>query len=222
MVTMTDGTRARLDALKEGDRIVAATAEGALTTDTVSFFSIAQPDANAASYVTLTAANATLTVMPAHHLPVGGACCSTLKKANDVHVGDTVWSAHQGGALVATTVLSTSVTKASGLHSPVLTHGGFPVVDGLVTSFDSIEKVTLAKYGLEPLLTACKATGSCEAVRHLFLSDDDRKYVAPNQVSPSWTRSSRWVKTHGRTVLGGVTTGMTDGSEGRARGVPVQ
>ena len=179
MVTMTDGTRARLDALKEGDRIVAATAEGALTTDTVSFFSIAQPDANAASYVTLTAANATLTVTPAHHLPVGGACCSTLKKANDVHVGDTVWSAHQGGALVATTVLSTSVTKASGLHSPVLTHGGFPVVDGLVTSFDSIEKVTLAKYGLEPLLTACKATGSCEAVRHLFLSDDDRKYVAP-------------------------------------------
>ena len=61
--------------------------------------------------------------------------------------------------------------------SPVLTSGGFPVVDGVITSFDSIEKVTLAKHGLAPLLAACKATGTCESVRNLFLGDD-RKYIA--------------------------------------------
>ena len=36
--------------------------------------------------------------------------------------------------------------------SPVLTKGGFPIISGHVTSFDTIEKVTLAKYGLAPLL----------------------------------------------------------------------
>jgi len=178
LVTMADGTVTRIDALKEGDAIVAATAEGTLTTDTVSLLSIAHPDAAAASYVTLTTANTTLTLTPAHHLPVGVTCCAHLKKARDVAAGDTVWSAHRSGGLVPTPVLSTSTTKAAGLHSPVLTAGGFPLVDGLVTSFDSIEKVTLAKYGLQHLIAACKATGSCAAMRDAFLADDDRKFVA--------------------------------------------
>ena len=59
----------------------------------------------------------------------------------------------------------------------MLTNGGFPVVDGVVTSFDAIEKVILAKHGLAPLIAACKATGSCDTLRNLFLGDD-KEYIA--------------------------------------------
>ena len=137
MVTKADGTVARIDALKEGDVIVAATADGALATDTVSLLSIAKPEAQAAFLTLSTAANATLTLTPEHHVPVGAECCSTLKKAKDVSVGETMWAVKDGKA-VATTVTATSKAHAKGLHSPVLTHGGFPIVDGLVTSFDTM------------------------------------------------------------------------------------
>ena len=46
----------------------------------------------------------------------------------------------------------------------------------LVTSFDSIEKVSLAKFGLPPLLAACKATATCNQFKEMFLAGD-RKYV---------------------------------------------
>jgi hypothetical protein len=133
-----------------------------------------------------------------------------------------VWAAPHGGAAVATSVVSKRYTSAAGLHSPVLTGGGFPVVDGLVTAFDTIEKVTLAKHGshtslhtslhttslpsyipkhipdtplnayihsrlpsqvtlakhgLAPLIKTCKATGTCETFKRLFLGDD-AKYIA--------------------------------------------
>ena len=89
MVTKADGSLVRIDTLKEGDKIVAATADGALTTDIVSLLSIAQPEAQAKTLLTLsTAANATLTLTPEHHVPVGAECCSTLKKAKDVTVGE--------------------------------------------------------------------------------------------------------------------------------------
>ena len=118
-----------------------------------------------------TAANHTLTLTPGHHVPVGAACCSTLKLAKDVEVGEAVWAVKAGAAAVATTVTAKTTTKATGLHSPVLTHGGFPVVDGVVTAFDSIEKVTLAKHGLAPLLAACKATGTCDKFKSAFLHE---------------------------------------------------
>ena len=179
MVTMADGTVVRVDTLKEGDEIVSATVDGALTTDTVSLLSIAKPEAQAKSFLALsTAANTTITLTPGHHVPVGGAaCCSTLKKAKDVEVGEMMWAVKDGKATATTVTAKTSSVKASGLHSPVLTNGGFPIVDGVVTSFDSIDKVTLAKHGLAPLLKACKATGTCETVRDMFLGDD-RQYIA--------------------------------------------
>ncbi len=55
--------------------------------------------------------------------------------------------------------------------------GGFPVIGGLVTSFDSLDKVTLAKHALSPLLVACKATGTCHTFRDIFLGDD-KKYLS--------------------------------------------
>jgi len=177
MVTMADGTASRVDALKEGDTIVATTADGTLTTDTVSLLSIAEPEVRAPFVVLATAANQTLTLTEAHHISVGAKCCATLKQAKDVAVGETVWAAQHAGAAVATTVMAKTYTTASGLHSPVLTNGGFPVVDGLVTAFDSIEKMTLAKHGLAPLLKTCKATGTCETFKRLFLGDD-AKYIA--------------------------------------------
>jgi hypothetical protein len=177
-VTKADGTPVRIDALKEGDEIVAATADGTLTTDTVSLLSVAKPEAEGASYVALaTDANTTLTLTPGHHVPVGAACCSTLKQAKDVEVGEKMWAVKDGAATATTVTAKTASVKASGLHSPVLTNGGFPIVDGVVTSFDSIDKVTLAKHGLAPLLKACKATGTCETFRDMFLGDD-RQYIA--------------------------------------------
>ena len=103
MVTMADGTHSRVDALKEGDEIVAATADGALSTDTVSLLSIAKRGADAAFVVLTTAANMTLTLTPGHNLPVGKACCGELKLAKDVAVGETVWAVLSGAA-VATTI----------------------------------------------------------------------------------------------------------------------
>ena len=107
---------------------------------------------------------------------VGSVCCSTLRKAKEIVVGDKVWGVRGGKAVHAQTVTRIAVTPEEGLHSPVLMDGAFPVVDSIVTSFDSIEKVTLAKYGLRALLTACKASGTCEAFKQMFLGDD-RKYI---------------------------------------------
>jgi len=178
MVTKADNTPARVDSLKEGDAIVAATAEGDLTTDTVTLVSIAMPEASAPALLSLTtASNATLTLTPEHHVSVGAACCSTLKKAKEMRVGETVWAATAGTAAVSTTIVAISKAHGKGLHSPVLMNGGFPVVDGIVTSFDAIEKVTLARHGLAPLLQACKATGTCQTWRDLFLGED-KKYLA--------------------------------------------
>ena len=176
-VNLADGTVKRVDALKEGDAIVAATADGALTTDTVSMFSISQPEVEAPFIKLTTATDATLTLTAGHHLPVGEACCSTLKKAKELSVGETVWVIDAAKPPAATTVVALEAIKSTGLHSPVLSGGGFPIVDGVVTSFDSIDKVRLAQYGLAPLLKGCKATGTCESFRHLFLGDDDRTYV---------------------------------------------
>ena len=118
-----------------------------------------------------------------------------------------VWTVKDGAAAKATVVTAISKAPGQGLHSPVLTHGRLPVVDGLVTSFDSIGmvrllgphrarplshampwtnrmchalgalQVRLAHFGLAPLITACKQSGTCAKFRELFLAGD-RKYVA--------------------------------------------
>ena len=63
--------------------------------------------------------------------------------------------AERSATLAPHTIATVRNTSARGLHSPVLTHGGLPIMDGVVTSFDRIESVTLASYLLpyaEPLL----------------------------------------------------------------------
>ena len=129
-VTLADGSSKRVDALLEGDEIVAAAADGTLTSDTVSLLSISQPDKHAAVFLSLTtAANTSLTLTPEHHVPVGPSCCSTLKQAKELEVGDTVWAANaQGrtstqGSAASTTITALSKAQGQGLHSPVSTSG---------------------------------------------------------------------------------------------------
>ena len=171
-VTMVDGTPRRLDALRAGDTIVAARADGTLTNDIVSHLSLADADAQGTTFVVLTTEsgrNLTLTAM--HHLPVGPKCCANLKLAQDVVVGETVFEAVVSAAVRATQVIKIGSVIKAGLHSPVLTHGAMPIVDGIVTSFDAMHAVRLATAGL-PLL---EATGLTATFRDAVLGD--RKYI---------------------------------------------
>jgi hypothetical protein len=128
-----------------------------------------------ASFLELTTAhNKTLMLTPEHHLPVGSMCCSEILKAKEISVGMTVWITVEEKKLASVRITDKSVVDGVGLHSPVLINGGFPIVDGFVTSFDSIEKVTLARNGLSSLIHACKATGSCELFRDMFLGNDGK------------------------------------------------
>ena len=181
LVTMADGTLTRLDALKQGDMIVAITAEGILTTDIVSLLSIAKPEVTATTFVTLTTdAGKSLNLTAEHHLPVGAACCSTLKQAKEIAVGETVWAV-EGGAVVACIITKKSHATHKGLHSPVLTGGALPVVDGFVTAFDGPTGALLALYALKPLLRTCEATGTCSVFKRVVAALTGRmpdEYIA--------------------------------------------
>jgi hypothetical protein len=171
MVTKSDGTHSRVDALVPGDKIIAATSDGTLTTDTVSLLSIAKHEALANMVNLTTAAGKHLILTSGHHLPVGKECCTTLKKVAELAIGETVHMIVEGKAVQTTVVKKTALVGQHGhhgLHSPVLTNGAFPVVDNVVTSFDSMGKVTLAKYGLAYLEAACKATGTCDRLRRMI------------------------------------------------------
>eukprot|EP00325_Prymnesiales_sp_UTEX-LB-985_P008426 CAMPEP_0174695868 /NCGR_PEP_ID=MMETSP1094-20130205/2160_1 /TAXON_ID=156173 /ORGANISM="Chrysochromulina brevifilum, Strain UTEX LB 985" /LENGTH=318 /DNA_ID=CAMNT_0015892487 /DNA_START=64 /DNA_END=1020 /DNA_ORIENTATION=- len=168
LVTTPDGRTVRLDKLKDDDEIMAVDSNGALRSDKVSMLvSVAQPEAQATFIAITTNGGGSLNLTAEHHVPVGAACCTNLKKAADIVVGDKVWVVH-GTSVVSQDVEKLSKVVARGLHSPVLKHGSFPVVNGIVTSFDSISKVTLASYGLAPLLNACAATNTCGMLRYLM------------------------------------------------------
>lgn len=157
--------------------MLATTLDGFPISDTVTLLSIAKPKA-VAPFISLTANNMTLMLTAEHHLPVGSPCCKTVKKAKDVVEGEIIWTSGAQGTINSAVVTKKGLdTFGTGLHSPVLMNGGFPVVNGFVTSFDSIEKVSLAKHGLPSILQACKVTGTCELFRDLFFGDD-KKYVA--------------------------------------------
>jgi len=180
VVTKADGSKVTVDTLRSGDAIVAVTANGELTTGIVSEMSIAQPEVAATTFLVLTAtADKTrlvnLTVTAAHHVPVGAACCSTLKQAGEVEIGETIYTIKNGVAAPSTV---TKIAKAvkTGLHSPVLTNGHFPVIDDTVTAFDSATKMHLAAYALPILEPACKATGTCASLKKLVGKITGRKY----------------------------------------------
>jgi hypothetical protein len=171
-VTLPDGTTSRVDSLRAGDTIVAATSDGTLITDKVSSLSIAEPDAEAVFVTLSTDSGHELTLTPEHHLPVGASCCSNLKKAKAVDVGELVWTA---GAV--TTVTKKGLVIDQGLHSPVLINGGFPVIDGVVTSFDRIEVVSVASLLLPFFELLLTATGGGPMWKRIVIADDRRPTV---------------------------------------------
>ena len=171
---MVDGTPRRLDALRAGDTIVAARADGTLTNDIVSHLSLADADVQGTSFVVLTTESGrNVTLTPTHHVPVGATCCANLKEAKDIVVGETVYEAVVSAAVRATQVKKIGTATKPGLHSPVLSHGTMPIVNGVATSFDALHNVRLATYGL-PLL---EATGLTATFRDAFLGAH-RKYIA--------------------------------------------
>jgi len=147
--------------LKDGDRILAVGVGGRLITDAVSLFSLRYPGVSVA-FMSLTTSsvegNATLTLTPEHFLPEGKTCCSNVKRAKELRVGDEIWTALAGVNQVTAklaTIVRIDVVMGEGLYSPVLVNGSFPIIDHHVTSFDSASgvKVTssLLRY-VEPLV----------------------------------------------------------------------
>jgi len=171
-----DGTSAHLDALREGEMILATDLSGSLTPGRVSWLSMTK-DAPQATFLALsTDGNVTLTLTPGHHLPTGPECCATLKKAKDVQLGEQVW-ALDGGSIASQRVVAKRLVLAPGLYSPVLTNGLLPVVDGLVTAPDNIFVVSL-NAALGPyLLPLVKATRTSRSIARRALFGSGRKYI---------------------------------------------
>ena len=172
------GAVARLDQLKAGDKIKATDASGALYYDEVSRFSYADY-AKDATFVTLVTATASLRLTAEHRVPVGAACCSTLKKAKLVGVGETVWLASKDKPPAPAAVTQVGASVAVGVHNPLAKRGGFPVVDGVVTAFDSVGVVKFASLTIPLVEAACEATGTCALVEKLWSLLDGKLGARP-------------------------------------------
>ena len=160
-VTLADGiTQLRMDELRHGDAVRAVTRDGKLTTDTVSFLSLADTAA-VATFVRITTEGGTVvTLTPEHRLPVGEACCGTLNQAKGVERGDTIWVAAGGGGVAPAPqrIATTARVEAKGLHSPVLTHGTFPLIEEACAS--------------NPLADVALTGQNFEAMEALAMADD--------------------------------------------------
>jgi len=169
-VTRADGSSARMADLRQGDEIISATADGKLSVDTVSLFSMAQSDVRA-TFMTVSTngplGEKQLTLTPDHRLPAGDSCCSNVVVASSLKAGHTVWVASADGTLAPQTVAEIALKIADGLYNPLMSHGGFPVVDGVVTAFNTIEMVQFDSYVVPVLERLCEATGTCNAVRRV-------------------------------------------------------
>jgi len=181
VITMANGTHAPIHTLKAGDAVVAITADGSVTLDTISILSLADREREA-NFVSMTAVTDVgqpqpihLTVTPEHHVPAGVSCCSHLVQAKALRLGETIW-VHSGKAVTSATIKTLGKVRKRGLHSPVLVHGHNPVVDSAVTAFDSatgIKLMTALGAYVEPMLGM---TGTTDAFRR-FLLQPGRKYI---------------------------------------------
>lgn len=134
-VTLATGRSVRVDALRPGDAILAATQDGNVVADRVSPLSIVNASSRASKMVTLgIGEDRQLRLTPAHRVATGDECCDTLLPAGDLTTGDVVWIEEQGR--VARKVVSRVVHghDRTTLHSPVLERGALPLVEGVVTS----------------------------------------------------------------------------------------
>lgn len=161
LVEMAPGSTATIDSLRIGDNILAAhQADGALFYDEVTSLSIADHNTTA-KFLTLTTDDGfSLTMTPTHHVPVGDSCCATVVMAKDVVVGDTLYVVDSGVVAARTVTASGAETYATGLFNPLLKHGGLPVVNGVVTSFNDERTVAFESFYLPYITELCESTGT--------------------------------------------------------------
>ena len=67
-------------------------------------------------------------------------------------------------------VLSALGHGAEGLHNPHLLHGGFPIVDGLVTSFNTAAIVRFDALVVPWIGWGCRATHTCDLLRRAIVA----------------------------------------------------
>ena len=176
----------RIDTLREGDAVLAATTSGALITDVVSRLSLARAEVEATFVTVTTASQQAITLTPEHHLPVGSSCCSELKRAKELSVGEQVWVVSPASPTAArpTTVVQIKAVISTGLFSPVLEGSTFPVVNDVVTSFDSWLGVAIHARLSPFMMPLAKATGTADLIRHAFFGAG-RKYIDGLDTDPN-------------------------------------
>lgn len=136
--TMDDGPK-RVRDLEADDAILARTLEGILTYDFVSPLSITSHDIVPQTLLRINATGgASIVVTTQHRLATGKTCCANLTEAGHIKVGDAI---HDNDGLRFVTSIEPHVASSQGLYSPVLSNGGLPIVDGLVTSPGSMSEM---------------------------------------------------------------------------------
>ena len=69
-----------------------------------------------------------------------------------------------GGAAAPAVVTKVGAAAGVGVHNPLMKHGGYPLVDGVVTAFESVGVVKLASLTVPLAEALCEATGTCAVV----------------------------------------------------------
>jgi MYXO-CTERM domain-containing protein len=140
-VQLEGGAQKAIHDVRLGDRILVARADGSLGYEEV-YLNTHKDAVSAAPYVELALASGrSLTLSPRHFIPVAAGPASAwadqvAKGANEIAVGDFVWSRADDGQMVPDEVTAARTTVAVGAYNP-LTMNGTIVVDGVVASAHS-------------------------------------------------------------------------------------
>ena len=140
-VWLEDGSQKAMRDVRLGDRIMVARPDGSLGYEEV-YLNTHKDSMSSAPYVELALASGrSLTLSPRHFIPVAAGPASAwaeqvAKGANEIAVGDIVWSRADDGQMVPDEVAAVRTTVAVGAYNP-LTMNGTIVVDGVVASAHS-------------------------------------------------------------------------------------
>ena len=140
-VLLEGGAQKAIHDVRLGDRVMVARADGSLGYEEV-YLNTHKDSVSSAPYVELALASGrSLTLSPRHFIPVAAGPASAwaeqvAKGANEIAVGDIVWSRADDGQMVPDEVAAVRTTVAVGAYNP-LTMNGTIVVDGVVASAHS-------------------------------------------------------------------------------------
>jgi MYXO-CTERM domain-containing protein len=140
-VWLEDGSQKAMRDVRLGDRIMVARVDGSLGYEEV-YLNTHKDSVSSTPYVELALASGrSLTLSPRHFIPVAAGPASSwadhvAKGANEIAVGDIVWSRADDGRMAPDEVAAVRTTVAVGAYNP-LTMNGTIVVDGVVASAHS-------------------------------------------------------------------------------------